>query len=79
MKNEFVEISLLKFPKTQKCNCCNRVRDIYYKVLIKDIENTDLIAGDLDFCKLCGDNFSKVLGEELNPDQKVIKEFNFSM
>lgn len=77
MNNDFIKISLLKFPKLAKCSCCNRVRDIYYKTIIYDTNNTDLVVGDLDFCKQCGDNFNRALGGELNPDEKVIKEFIF--
>lgn len=78
MKNEFITISLLKFPRLQKCSCCNRVRDIYYKVLISDVTNKDLMVGDLELCKNCGDNLNKALGEEFNADEKVIKEFTFN-
>lgn len=77
MKNEFIDITLLRYPRLQKCVCCNRVRDIYYKALIKDINNKELLVGDLELCKVCGDNLNKALGGELNADEKVVKEFTF--
>lgn len=77
MQNEFIKINLLKFPKLAKCCCCNRVRDIYYKAMISDVSNKELIVGDLEFCKQCGDNFNRALGSEFDADQKVIKEFIF--
>ena len=79
MENEFIKISTLKFPRLQKCSCCNRVRDIYFKIILLDVNNTDLIIGDLEFCQECGNNFNRSLGSELDADQKVIKEFNFKM
>lgn len=77
MNNEFIKIQLLKFPKLQKCNCCNRVRDIYYKTTILDVNDPELLMGDLELCKQCGDNLNRALGGELDADQKVIKEFIF--
>lgn len=77
MENEYILINLLKYPKLQKCSCCNRVRDIYYKARILDKENKELVMGDLELCKLCGDNLNKVLGGEYDADQKVVKEFIF--
>ena len=68
---------MLKFPKLQKCNCCNRVRDIYYKTTILDTTNKDLVIGDLEFCKQCGDNFNRALGSKLDANEKVVKEFIF--
>lgn len=79
MTNEFIKISILRFPRLQKCSSCNRVRDIYYKITLLDVANKDLIIGDLEFCKECGDNFNKALGSELDADQKIVKEFNFKM
>lgn len=76
--NEFIKITMLKFPKLAKCNSCNRVRDIYYKINLLDVNNTDLLIGDLEFCKQCGDNFNRALGAELDADQKVVKTFNFT-
>lgn len=77
-QNEFINITRLKYPKLAKCNSCNRVRDIYYKVALLDVTDTTLMIGDLDFCKVCGDNFNKILGGELDPDQKVLKTFDFT-
>lgn len=82
--NKYIDIKMLKYPNLAKCNCCNRVKDIYYKVIIynSDTENEKeikkFIVGDLDFCKNCGNNFSKAIGNQLNPDEEVVKEFDFS-
>lgn len=77
MENQHIKINVLKYPKLAKCCCCNRVRDIYYKAIVKDTSNPDLILGDLEFCKQCGDNFNRALGGELDADQKIVKEFKF--
>jgi len=81
---DVIEIKLVKFPSLHKCNCCNRVKDIYYKVLIYNAKTEgryekigDYIVGDLDFCKTCGDNFAVAIGTETPPDEKTIKTFEF--
>lgn len=76
--NEFIIINTLKFPKILKCSCCNRVRDIYFKIVILDVECKGLQIGDLEFCQVCGDNLNKILGSELNAGDRVIKEFIFN-
>ena len=75
--NEYLNIVLLKYQSTKKCECCDRVRDIFYRIDVKDHEDSSLIVGDLDLCKQCGDNFNKILGGRLNLGEKLIKEFSF--
>ena len=77
MKNH-IKITLLKYPTLKKCECCERVRDVYYKTQILDFDDNDLIVGDLDMCKQCGDNMNKILGGELNLGEKLVKEFTFN-
>lgn len=80
--NKYIKINQIKYPFTAKCECCNRVKDIYYKATIVDVEGKnehgeDLIVGDLDFCKVCGENFNQAIGNENSPDEIVLKEFKF--
>lgn len=77
MENEFIAINTLRYPRLAKCNCCNRVRDIYYMAVIYAVDNKETIVGDLELCKQCGDNFYRALGNDLDADQKVVKEFKF--
>jgi len=76
--SDVIDIKVLRYPKLAKCSSCDRVRDIYYKALIYDVENKKQIVGDLELCKLCGQNLHKAAGNELNPGEEVIKTFNFS-
>lgn len=72
-----VKLIILKYPKLAKCECCDRVKDIFYTANIMDFDDEDLIVGNINFCKQCGDNFNKILGNELNIGEKIIKEFKF--
>lgn len=78
---ENFEIKLLKYPKLAKCSCCDRVRDIYYKGLIYDVDDNSSVVGDLELCKLCGENIFRSNSENKNsllgPGERVVKTFNF--
>lgn len=76
MKN-YIIISIKKYPTLKKCECCNRVKDIYFIASIMDFEETEKIVGDLDLCKECGSNLNKILGNERPLGEKIIKEFTF--
>ena len=79
-----IEIKILRYPKLAKCASCSRVRDIYFKALIYDVDDKKSIVGDLDLCKLCGENLHKAAGtgkakSGLGPGEEVVKSFNFKM
>lgn len=60
--NDTIELKILRYPKLAKCSSCSRVRDIYYKALIYDVDDKKSIVGDLDLCKLCGENIHRGQG-----------------
>lgn len=74
---DYIKIAILKYPKLEKCNMCDRVKDIFYRADIFDYKNAEYIIGDLTLCKQCGDNLNKILGNENNLGEKIIKEFKF--
>ncbi len=78
MEKDVFDIKVLRYPKLAKCSSCDRVRDIYYKALIYDVEDKKQIVGDLELCKLCGENLNTAAGNELKPGEEVIKTFNFN-
>jgi integrase len=59
-----IDIKILRYPKLAKCASCSRVRDIYYKALIYDVDDKKSIVRDLDLCKLCGENLHKEVPDE---------------
>ncbi len=74
-----IEIKMLRYPKLAKCSSCGRVRDIYFKALILDVDDKSSIIGDLELCKLCGENFHRgnPSSSNLGPGEQVVKSFNF--
>lgn len=75
-----IDIKMLRYPKLAKCSSCGRVRDIYYKALILDVDDKSSIVGDLELCKLCGENFHRGNASDgLGPGEQVVKSFNFKM
>ena len=44
MEKDVIDIKVLRYPKLAKCSSCDRVRDIYYKALIYDVEDKKQIV-----------------------------------
>ena len=38
----------------RKCECCDRVRDLYFKMCVYDAEHGKFLVGTIDLCKNCG-------------------------
>lgn len=78
---ESIEIKFLRYPKLAKCSSCARVRDIYYKAFIYDVDDNTKLVGDLELCKLCGENLHRAAGSNennsLKAGERVLKTFNF--
>lgn len=77
MKNEKIIITSLRHPTLKKCEVCDRVKDIYFRVVIKDNENPDFEMGNLNCCKDCGTNLNEILGNSEKVGESTIKTFSF--
>lgn len=78
MRNNKIEIASLRHPTLKKCEICDRVKDIFFRVVIKDYDNSDFEVGTLNTCKDCGTNLNKILGVEENLGESIVKTFSFS-
>ena len=74
---EKIKIISLAQPIYKKCECCNRVKDVFYKLNIFDSQTGQKLVGDIDFCKSCGENFSDIMHVQLPASELVITEFKF--
>lgn len=72
-----IDITIRKFKALKKCGLCGRVREIFYKLSISDYKKMEVLAGELDLCKECGDNLNKILGNENEANEITEKEFIF--
>ena len=74
---EYIKLISLKRSKFKKCECCEKVQELYYEAMIFDYDNPALLVGSIALCKLCGQNLNRIMGNEYDPGTKVIKEFSF--
>lgn len=75
--DKYLRITTLAHTIYKKCECCNRVRDIFFKMMVKDAETGNLLVGDFDLCKSCGQNFGDILSLDVSTEN-VITEFKFN-
>lgn len=60
----------------RKCECCKRVRDIYFRLNIKDGATGEMLVGSLELCKDCGKNFGEITNAEVKTE-RTIEAFTF--
>lgn len=74
--SERLNISTLANTVYKKCECCGRVKDIFFKLIVNDSLTGKMLFGDFDLCKNCGENFGDILKIDLSTEN-VVTEFNF--
>lgn len=62
----------------KKCECCGRVKDIYFKLNVFDSKTSSMLVGDFDLCKFCGENIGDILNLETKTES-VVQDFKFSL
>lgn len=72
-----MQITTLAHTVYKKCECCNRVKDIFFKLSINDAKTGTFLVGDLDLCKTCGQNFGDILNIPVSTES-VLTDFKFS-
>lgn len=76
MKKKCLQITTLAHTVYKKCECCNRVKDVYFKMSILDAAHAKYLVGDLDLCRQCGENFGDILNIKVNTSE-IISDFTF--
>lgn len=71
-------LALENFAQTvyRKCDCCKRVRDIYFRLNIRDAKTTSMLVGSLELCKECGYNMGDITKTEIQTE-RTLTEFSF--
>lgn len=76
MKKKCLKIATLAHTVYKRCECCNRVKDIYFKLSILDAALASYLVGDLDLCKSCGQNIGDILSIKVSTEN-VMNDFTF--
>lgn len=74
--NELIKLETFAQVIYRKCECCGRVRDIFFRANIYDADTGNMLMGSIDLCKNCGENFGKILNQEVTTES-VVTDFNF--
>ena len=76
MKKKCLIVATLAHTLYKRCECCNRVKDIYFKLSVLDAAQATYLVGDLDLCKTCGENFGDILNIQISTEN-VVTDFKF--
>ena len=76
MKKKCLNIATLAHTVYKRCECCNRVKDIYFKLNILDAAQASFLVGDIDLCKSCGQNIGDILSIKVSTEN-VLTDFKF--
>ena len=76
MKKKCLKVATLAHTIYKRCECCNRVKDIYFKLSVLDAAQATYLVGDFDLCKTCGENFGDILNIQISTEH-VVTDFKF--
>lgn len=72
---DLLNIESYSAPVYKKCGCCGRVRDLYYRMSVKDAATGNMIVGTVELCRECGENFGEIIGTKVSSN--ALKEFRY--
>lgn len=63
----------------KKCQCCGCVRNLYYRLDVRDAKTATSLVGSFELCQDCGENFGSLLDQNFQPmpGRRKECEFNF--
>lgn len=67
---QLVIIDTLAARSYKKCGLCGRVRNLFYRMTIKDAKTGSMVVGSLLLCDQCGNNFGDMLGKKLHSEPR---------
>lgn len=76
MINDFIKLETFAQTAYHKCECCSRVRDIYFRANIYDADTAQMLVGSFELCKDCGANFGTILNQKVTTES-VVTDFSF--
>ncbi|UUV99922.1 hypothetical protein [Vagococcus luciliae] len=72
-----LKIETLAQTNYKKCDLCDKVKDIFFKLFVYDAQSASMIVGTLDLCKFCGENAGDLLSLKTDP-KNITTDFTFN-
>ena len=74
--NKYLQLVTFANTSYSKCECCERVRDIYFRLNVMRYEMPNMLSGSFELCKLCGQNIGSILKQKTDVES-VVTDFKF--
>lgn len=58
---EYLVLTGYAQPVYRKCELCKKVKDVSYRLDIKNAESPVMLLGSLDLCKVCAGNIGEII------------------
>ena len=62
--NKYLELVGYARPVYRKCELCKRVKDVNYRLDVRNAESAVMLVGSLDLCKHCAANMGEIIQKE---------------
>ena len=62
-------IEIYSRPVYKKCECCGRVQDIYFHMVVRDAATGILLIGSFDLCAACGKELAQITDQSLEREE----------
>ena len=51
----------------KKCGLCGRIRNLLYRLTVRDAKTGQMVVGSLYLCEDCGNNLGDIIGSDVKP------------
>lgn len=63
--SERLPIEVYAKPVYKKCECCGRVQDVFYHMVVRDATTGLLLVGSFDLCAACGKELAQITNQAI--------------
>lgn len=74
--DKLIKLETFSQAAYHKCECCSRVRDIFFRANVYDAKTGHMLVGSFELCKSCGENFGQIINQDVSTDS-VVTDFSF--
>lgn len=58
---EYLVLTGYASPVYRKCELCKRVKDVNYRLDVRNAQSPVMLVGSLDLCKVCAANIGEII------------------